>query len=339
MDSGSRHHSSVICSYTHIIAVVWMVIVMAIWGSDADLLPRSTKDSTVLVSKSRIITTILLSSSVAAAARVDRCRAVDMDSISIDVSLSIEEAANLIRSKCTKILEASRSTGRLLYRGEVPAATYSPYIRSAAFDLLSSSTYNSTLAADYFRCLDSAMATTGFPVTPSSGHLAVSDVVVASQWGEPVSVWPMDEGLHYAWLQGQRSWWNPDWAFPQSVMGPTFWRSTPLLQRFVADQLRYDRGIEAALANENEVLFGNVVGEDTTSRDTAASLMSPSPKYRQCQQFVAIPLRFEPSVLRLLDVIPFSTKPKILLSKEGMQLTGVPVRKRLDPLQQLKRSY
>jgi hypothetical protein len=117
-------------------------------------------------------------------------------------------------------------------------------------------------------------------------------------------------------------------------MGPTFWRSTPLLQRFVADQLRYDRGIEAALANENEVLFGNVVGEDSTSRDTAASLMSPSPK---SQQYIAIPLRFEPSVLRLLDVIPFSTKPKVLLSKEGMQLTGVPVRKRLDPLQQLKR--
>ena len=103
--------------------------------------------------------------------------------------------------------------------------------------------------------------------------------------------------------------------------------------------MRYDRGIEAALANENEVLFGNVVGEDSTSRDTAASLMSPNPKSQQCQQFVAIPLRFEPSVLRLLDVIPFSTKPKVLLSKEGMQLTGVPVRKRLDPLQQLKRSY
>lgn len=306
---------------------------MAISGSDADLLPpRSTKDSTVLVSKRGIITSILLSSSVAAAA-VDRCRAVDMDHTSIDVALSIEEAASLIRSKCTKILNASRSTGRLLYRGEVPAATRSPYMRSAAFDLLSSSTYNSTLAVDYFGSLDSAMATTGFPMTPSSGHLAVSDVVVASQWGEPVSVWPMDEGLHYAWLQGQRSWWNPDWAFPQSVMGPTFWRSPPLLQRFVADQLRYDRGIEAALANENEVLFGNVVEEERE----AASAAGISTRKHRCQQFVAIPLRFEPSVLRLLDVIPFSTKPKVLLSKEGMQLTGVPVRKRLDPLQQLKK--
>lgn len=313
---------------------------MAIPGSDADLLsPRSTQDSAVhLLSKRRLITTILLSSSVAAAtAAVGRCRAVDMEPTSIDIALSIEEAANLIRSKCTKILEASRSTGRLLYRGEMPAATKSPYLRSAAFDLLSSSTYNSTLAADYFRCLDSAMATTGFPVTPSSGHLAVSDVVIASQWGEPVSVWPMDEGLHYAWLQGQHSsWWNPDWAFPQSAMGPTFWRSTPLLQRFVADQLRYDRGIEAALANENEVLFGNVVvGEDTNSRDKAVSsrISSSHDKYhRQCQQFVAIPLRFEPRVLRLLDVIPFSTKPKVLLNKEGMQLTGAPVRKRLDPL-------
>jgi hypothetical protein len=150
----------------------------------------------------------------------------------------------------------------------------------------------------------------------------------------------MDEGLHYAWLQGQRSWWNPDWAFPQSVMGPTFWRSPPLLQRFVADQLRYDRGIEAALANENEVLFGNVVGEETNSRETASSVSASagiSTRKHRCQQFVAIPLRFEPSVLRLLDVIPFSTKPKVLLSKEGMQLTGDPVSKRLDPLQQLKK--
>jgi len=132
----------------------------------------------------------------------------------------------------------------------------------------------------------------------------------------------MDEGLHYAWLQGQQNWWNPEWAFPQSAMGPTFWRATPLLQRFVADQLRYDRGIEAALANENEVLFGNVI-TDKISRERVIS----------SGQFVAIPLRLEPSMLRLLDVIPFSTKPKVLLSKERMQLSGTPVRKRLDPLQ------
>jgi hypothetical protein len=139
-------------------------------------------------------------------------------------TLTVQEAADLIRGSCTKTLSAVRNTGRLLYRGEAEnsLSTSTPTILSPAFDLLSNRTYNSPLAADFFRSLDGYMhmqktdTDTGadagsglgaglgtgqrFPVTPRNGHLATSDVVAASEWGVPVSVWPLDAGTVYAVL-------------------------------------------------------------------------------------------------------------------------------------------
>jgi len=38
-------------------------------------------------------------------------------------------------------------------------------------------------------------------VRPRDGHLGVTSVATAGEWGAPVSVWPLGEEVHFAWFE------------------------------------------------------------------------------------------------------------------------------------------
>ena len=150
--------------------------------------------------------------------------------------ISLADSAQLIDSYCKVALQATRLTGRLLYRGEGRASDVQQCIietnNSSPPDLLYGSAY-STFALDYFNSLDeeltlrnneeiSQLLTNCSNSSPhillsypsdvakkvslmkndrlivGNAHIASSDIQIASRWGIPVSVWPFDEKLHYA---------------------------------------------------------------------------------------------------------------------------------------------
>ena len=160
---------------------------------------------------------------------------------------------------------------------------------------------------------------TNYIMTPSNGHIATSDIISASNWGQPVSVWPLEDGLHYAWLRNEINWWNPDWGKPQSTSkGPTFWRSISLRKEFIREELRYDNGLEAALINNHEILFGNIN-------------LNNSSHNNYCNKYLIVPLKYEPKLLKLLNIIPFSNKIKVAKSQNPLELSGK-ISRRIDPL-------
>jgi len=184
---------------------------------------------------------------------------------------TVEAAADFIATHCTVMLQAARSTGRLLYRGEpafisaaaqrsqspatggddatFPAALAAlmikrPLLLSSPPDLLDPAT-SGAAAADYFLAVSEAMEAaqrrqeklpTVF-VSPRTGHLATPDPVAASQWGPVASVWPLDP-LRYATVGPiEATWWRDDWAQLRGPRGPSFWRDPAALHAFLASQV------------------------------------------------------------------------------------------------------
>lgn len=138
-------------------------------------------------------------------------------------------------------------------------------------------------------------------VSPANAHIAAADVQIASEWGTPVSVWPLDAGLHYAWLRQDLRWWDDSWATPQGSRGPLFWRSEQRFGEFLAREVRVDSGLEAVLARGGELMFTTAPLCDAASRGW----------------FVSVPLQLEPQLLRLLDVTPFSSAARVV---QGAQM-------------------
>ena len=69
-----------------------------------------------------------------------------------------------------------------------------------------------------------------------------------------MSIWPFDD-LHYIWLKNDVNWWNEeDWSNPQgSSRPPLFWRNNTFLDIMFEKEVKYDRGLEGALAKGSEV--------------------------------------------------------------------------------------
>ena len=182
-----------------------------------------------------------LSSKIANAIDMEKNQPTKLGSISVDA------ASRMILSLCSQTVEASRLTGRILYRGEGEESGESNLERCKLIfienstDLTVEGTYvsNPQPAADYFSSLDRALCSSytnslsaqskdlsrllsfrpgSLPyiadqsVRPKYGHLATSDIQAASAWGIPVSVWPVDVGFHYAWLRTQSDWWQDEWT-------------------------------------------------------------------------------------------------------------------------------
>jgi hypothetical protein len=161
--------------------------------------------------------------------------------------------------------------------------------------------------------LESAMSKRA-TVRPSIGHLATSDILYASEWGTPVSVWPIDGSsgkLDYAWFRTEQRWWQDAWGTPQGVekekvleqkrvvRGPLFWRNPKVLSKFLDEELVVNSGLQAVLANGGEIMFAR------SSNASSLPLQAPLP------QFVAVPLQLEAKLLTLLGVIPFSVSAPV----------------------------
>eukprot|EP01031_Cornospumella_fuschlensis_P043082 gene43082-52651_t len=184
-----------------------------------------------------------------------------------------------------------------MYRGENGPLNLAS-LQSPPCDLLLPNTYptNGAVAADYFASLDAAMQKEGLLVHPSIAHLATSDIMAASQWGVAQSVWPLDEGLHFAVLAGDEdAWWQDRWALVQAAAprssqsrpGPAFWRDAAYMQEFVRGEVRVDAGLANALSRGSEVMF-------TGSR------------------YLSVPLSQEPALLRRLRVPPLPPRTPVL---------------------------
>lgn len=161
------------------------------------------------------------------------------------------EIANFIRSNCAFTLQAVKQAGSVLYRGEGNTSAATAFIATPPPDLLLPDTYAEygPIAADYFRTLDQAL-----PALHVAGaHLASTDATEASQWGVVHSCWPLDHGLHYAWLRGEYKWWSNDYAIPQGKYGPFFWKNASKMRKFLNEKVILDANLNNLLARGGEV--------------------------------------------------------------------------------------
>jgi len=125
------------------------------------------------------------------------------------LSSSVDEAIALIESSCDRRFfhGVVASDYRLMYRGMALEEARAPSIRSEPCDLLLPSTYDSLDAANFFASLDKRMENQ--PVQPSNGHLATTNPEAAKVWGgEAVSIWPLGENVHFAWLEEGEEFWS-----------------------------------------------------------------------------------------------------------------------------------
>ena len=122
---------------------------------------------------------------------------------------SVDEAIALIESSCDRrfLHAVVASDYHLMYRGSTPGEARGPSIRSDSFDLLLPSTYDSKEASDFFASLDEKMQKA--PVKPSNGHLSVTSIKAAKEWGgDAVSIWPLGDDVHFAWLEEGNEFWS-----------------------------------------------------------------------------------------------------------------------------------
>eukprot|EP00903_Cladosiphon_okamuranus_P019501 g17933.t1 len=179
--------------------------------------------------------------------------------------LELSSAVDLIRAHGQPLLEAVRQTGRFLYRGE----TLSPRgvgggsrVVVERPDLLDEATYESAIAAEYFRAADAAMEKQfRASARPSNAHIMVSNKEAAAAWGTACSVWPLGDSLDYSWLENCYEWWDPSWERTRgrssSANGDKeafFWRDQDSLQKFFSDDLRVNSGLPEAIRLGHELL-------------------------------------------------------------------------------------
>jgi len=228
---------------------------------------------------------------------------------------NLDESAEFIQKHCTKILQAARQSGKLLYRGEPSLKGLSAALISSDGDLLDVDTYNErkldandaspqakfgSLVANYFESLDAAI--TSSP-KPSTSHLATGSIMEASKWGPVASVWPVD-ALDFAYLKNEKTWWNDDYSTPQSSnRAPLFWRQEELLEKFLHDELKTNFCLDLALEAEKEIMFSsNVLAAAGNVDPKFYPLLLKARANRQL--FVAVPILQTSKLLTLLDISP-----------------------------------
>lgn len=264
----------------------------------------------------------------------------DTDKDCQDINLELSDIANIIKDNCKIVLNNARATGKLLYRGDgnsnrqknilsgkVDSISKSK-ICNPTPDLLFPETYdNSPLAVDYFKTLDAIMKDK-YPVSPSNGHIATSNVYDASDWGSVFSIWPFDDSLHYAWIntgiKNENRWWELDWGVPQGSRGPVFWKNQEMISQFMMG-INVDRKLDIIMSKSGEIMFTRTNKNDQLiqkiNNKFNLNLMPMSPLY------IAVPIVLENDLIKLLDIEPFSNDIKIIESA-AMELDDVPKSRR-----------
>jgi len=180
---------------------------------DSSSLSESNQRRNVLASltiaTSAAVATALSSKVPLMADSGDSIKSSSSTSSTMWLSSSVDEAIALIESSCDRrfLHGVVASDYRLMYRGMTAEEARAPSIRSEPSDLLLPSTYDSLDAANFFASLDKRMENQ--PIQPSNGHLATTDPEAAKSWGgEAVSIWPLGENVHFAWLEEGEEFWS-----------------------------------------------------------------------------------------------------------------------------------
>ena len=120
--------------------------------------------------------------------------------------LSVVQAITRIRAECDPaFISAVQETGRSLYRGEAALGAAASLLNPTP-DLLQLDTYGSTAARRYFQELEAVLAEKS-AARPSTGHIAVSNLEAAAQWGAAASIWPLGQPVHYVWPKRRSNFW------------------------------------------------------------------------------------------------------------------------------------
>lgn len=265
--------------------------------------------------------TSLLTSLVVVELSASKVSSMETNVTSTDSVMSLNSAVSFVNTHCRTFLDASRESGRFLYRGSITPSDV-PLLRRLEPDLMKPGTYPDSpiAAANYFSALNAAMLTERLPVSPLYRHLTTSDVMGASKWGAVELVWPVDsctftdeclsdthEQLHFATLRSPqlKKWWSADWALPQpSDQRPAFfWRDKAYLRRFVQEEVSVDNPVELhkTLSRGGEVLFSSDI-------------------------YLAVPISLEVKLAKALGITPYSETTRVSLAKKAMELDGEGIR-------------
>jgi len=82
-----------------------------------------------------------------------------------------------------------------------------------------------------------------------------------------------------------------------------------------------------------QILFGNDLGEMSDYDDTnklRTKKLSKSIAGTREGGFLAVPLKYEPQLLSMLDIVPFSSSTRVRVSEVGMKMDGPPVRRKFN---------
>jgi hypothetical protein len=177
---------------------------------------------------------------------------------------------------------AVAKSGCFLYRGENSRIFSSGgRILCPQPDLLLEGTYSDPIALAYFQCMEMRLDGASSAARPSTGHIAISDISEASQWGEVVSVWPLGTSLSYVWPLKRKVF------FPAAS-------PTPGHQECVEDEIAINHDLATALRLGHEVLFAS-------SFDPGSALPSSTAIARNKKSaFLAVPGRFENIIFDLM---------------------------------------
>lgn len=231
---------------------------------------------------------------------------------------NIKTTAEFIEKHCTKILKASKRTGRLLYRGRDSAKSsikdQSSLVISESSDLLLPATYSSVIAAQYFIALDEYISkhpragleyfqdndqSTRTVAKPSNGHIATSIIEEAGKWGSVYSCWPIDD-MHYTWLKSNKLFWKDSWGTFASdgILPPLFWRDASSLGLFCSKELIVDRDLEGVLEKGNEVMFTRT----TTGNNDGGGIKG---------DYLLVPISQEGKLIRELGIEPYGAATNV----------------------------
>jgi len=168
---------------------------------------------------------------------------------------SVDEALNLIESSCDRryLHAVVASDYKSMYRGIPSSDNYPSLHLNEASDLLLPSTYDSKDALKFFTLLEEKM--NDRPIKPSNGHLATTSIEDAKYWGgEYASVWPLDDDVHYAWLEDGGEFW------PTSNQISTTVNDYTNAQKIIVDgidcgRMSLDDALEKKGGKEYEIMF------------------------------------------------------------------------------------
>jgi hypothetical protein len=134
-----------------------------------------------------------------------------IDSSTITKLASVEEAVQLIESSCDRrfLHAVVASDYQLMYRGLPSTKRQVITTRNEPETVLESD-------AQVFSSIETILQ--GRPLVPSNSRLAVSNPEAAKRWGtQVVSVWPLGENVHFAWLEQGSAFSNAD-ANPKIIV-------------------------------------------------------------------------------------------------------------------------